>query len=363
MNDFLCSACSELLNNPIILPCGNAVCKRCFRVKSAFYTCPAWNCRKTHQFRNEKPNTMLRQALETLFPIEVSVYKKVEFAEGYLTDYLSTVCNNDGSERELVSLQEIVNSLETCVEVCPHLQLLFIVKAKIYMEMHDFDKALLDANVAHRLNECNQRGLVLGKIVDWRRQKYLANLNILSICALSELSAEDTAGEDSPKQDLSSDLTSTLAELKQQLVLSRKNSSDACTPISCTYLNTSYTNLPGWGLSPTDFECRICWSVLNDPVSSPCGHSWCRECLIKSTEKSTDCPLCRSKLPSMGYFISRPKSILLDRVIAQAFGQSDVIKQSKTVRELPIFVCTLVFPHSKPSFHMFEPRYRVMIFN
>lgn len=35
--------------------------------------------------------------------------------------------------------------------------------------------------------------------------------------------------------------------------------------------------------------CSICFEVLDDPVSPPCGHSYCRSCV----EKTSSCPTCR----------------------------------------------------------------------
>ena len=363
--EFLCSACLELLNDPIILSCGNAVCKRCYRVKSVYYSCPVWNCQKTHQFRNEKPNTILREAIETLYPAEYSVFKLVESAERGLEEYLQDACNENLDNKEPVSLESILKSLGNAVEALPYLQLPYIVRAKVLMEMHEFDLALQDAQTAHKLNSWNQRGMVIEKIVNWRKAKYLANLNILSICALSELSSSNKSGNQSvSSENLPSELSLTLAELKNQVADARKTKSEPTLPLSSTFLNSSYQSIPNWGLTASIFECRICWSLLNDPVSAPCGHSWCRDCLVRSIEKSEFCPLCRCKLPSMGYVVCRPKSTVLEHIIGTAFGLS-IEKQppiAKDLIELPIFVCTLVFPHSKPSFHMFEPRYRVQLF-
>jgi len=48
---------------------------------------------------------------------------------------------------------------------------------------------------------------------------------------------------------------------------------------------------------PPEFECAICNQLLLDPVSAPCGHTFCRVCLVGATRSRQSCPLCRAQLP------------------------------------------------------------------
>ena len=43
-------------------------------------------------------------------------------------------------------------------------------------------------------------------------------------------------------------------------------------------------------------ECTVCTELLLDPVTTPCGHSFCRTCLRQSMDHSTKCPVCRTVL-------------------------------------------------------------------
>ena len=51
-------------------------------------------------------------------------------------------------------------------------------------------------------------------------------------------------------------------------------------------------------LSPS-CTCTVCWEVLYDPVTLPCGHSLDQRCLQKvlATEQR-GCPTCRAPLPA-----------------------------------------------------------------
>lgn len=34
-----------------------------------------------------------------------------------------------------------------------------------------------------------------------------------------------------------------------------------------------------------DFDCTLCLKLLYDPVTTPCGHSFCRSCLFQSMDR------------------------------------------------------------------------------
>ena len=48
-------------------------------------------------------------------------------------------------------------------------------------------------------------------------------------------------------------------------------------------------------------SCAVCLELLHDPVSAPCGHSFCKACFEKwrtGTKANCDkCPTCREPLP------------------------------------------------------------------
>ncbi|XP_028266715.1 E3 ubiquitin-protein ligase TRIM39-like [Parambassis ranga] len=53
--------------------------------------------------------------------------------------------------------------------------------------------------------------------------------------------------------------------------------------------------LPASFLSEDQFTCSICLDVFNNPVSTPCGHSFCQSCISvywAGTTNSYQCPLC-----------------------------------------------------------------------
>lgn len=45
-----------------------------------------------------------------------------------------------------------------------------------------------------------------------------------------------------------------------------------------------------------DLECILCSRCLLDPVTTSCGHTFCRECLTRVLDYGSSCPLCVTHL-------------------------------------------------------------------
>uniref|UniRef100_A0A667WDV0 RING-type domain-containing protein n=1 Tax=Myripristis murdjan TaxID=586833 RepID=A0A667WDV0_9TELE len=54
-------------------------------------------------------------------------------------------------------------------------------------------------------------------------------------------------------------------------------------------------------LLPEDrFQCSICLNVFSDPVTTPCGHNFCKACIREywRLQVTCQCPLCRAVFPT-----------------------------------------------------------------
>lgn len=49
------------------------------------------------------------------------------------------------------------------------------------------------------------------------------------------------------------------------------------------------------GIESND-RCPICFEILQSPVSLPCDHVFCRQCIVAWIETETTCPICRQYL-------------------------------------------------------------------
>ncbi|XP_059905052.1 E3 ubiquitin-protein ligase TRIM39-like isoform X1 [Gadus macrocephalus] len=92
--------------------------------------------------------------------------------------------------------------------------------------------------------------------------------------------------------------------------------------------------------SEENFSCSICLDVFSSPVSTPCGHNFCRTCITKYWDEQVKykCPVC-NKL-----FDTRPDlqvNTLLSEMVDR-FGASVRVREQPYVEpaEVPCDVCT-----------------------
>lgn len=65
-------------------------------------------------------------------------------------------------------------------------------------------------------------------------------------------------------------------------------------------------------------ECPMCYEQLTNPVTTPCKHIYCRECISTWLSEHTSCPMCRAQL------FSALADKDYDEVILEGFGTSRV---------------------------------------
>ncbi|XP_043546274.1 LON peptidase N-terminal domain and ring finger 1, like [Chiloscyllium plagiosum] len=120
-----------------------------------------------------------------------------------------------------------------------------------------------------------------------------------------------------------------------------------------------------------DFECSLCMRLFLEPITTPCGHTFCKCCLERSLDHSPLCPLCKDSLKV--YLENRKYAVtyLLEEIIArylseelcerQRIHNEETAELSNLTKNVPIFVCTMAYPTVPCPLHIFEPRYRLMI--
>ncbi|PWN45291.1 hypothetical protein IE81DRAFT_364304 [Ceraceosorus guamensis] len=156
-------------------------------------------------------------------------------------------------------------------------------------------------------------------------------------------------------------------------------------------------------------ECQLCYLLLHEPLTTPCGHTFCRTCFARSLDHSSNCPLCRASLPAISFFQDHPPNHTLLTLLTSSYANDgDLTRHSKLLEpaanatmdvklqaavdwaslppdirglqrlyterktaleqeerearlSTPIFVCTVGFPEMPTILHIFEPRYRLMI--
>ena len=118
-----------------------------------------------------------------------------------------------------------------------------------------------------------------------------------------------------------------------------------------------------------ELDCQVCYSLILDPLTIRCGHTFCRKCVASVLDHSNLCPVCRRSI-DMSLHTVKSASVnsrisgLLDILFADEIsaGQEEEEKSEDTDNTMiPLAVCTLSFPMMPTYLHIFEPRYRLLI--
>ncbi|KAJ6124110.1 hypothetical protein N7471_011427 [Penicillium samsonianum] len=119
-----------------------------------------------------------------------------------------------------------------------------------------------------------------------------------------------------------------------------------------------------------ELDCQVCYALVLDPMTTPCGHTFCRKCVARVLDHTDLCPICRRKLGMPNDLQSEPINQTLARLINYFFPDQISVRRETSAQDeigpdyeknLPLFVCTLSFPTMPTFLHVFEPRYRLMI--
>ena len=121
-----------------------------------------------------------------------------------------------------------------------------------------------------------------------------------------------------------------------------------------------------------EFDCQICYAIYLDPLTTTCGHTFCRKCLQRVLDHSSYCPICR-RLLALSHTISHtqyPSNKRLASLLTRLWPELLTARHALLAAEestdsndldLPLFVCTISFPSMPTFLHVFEPRYRLMM--
>ncbi|TVY54376.1 LON peptidase N-terminal domain and RING finger protein 1 [Lachnellula cervina] len=127
-----------------------------------------------------------------------------------------------------------------------------------------------------------------------------------------------------------------------------------------------------------ELDCQVCYGLFLEPLTTVCGHTFCRRCVHRVLDHTNICPICRRTMSIRPGISAQwiesgtqqsPSNTLLMMLLAGlcpevvAERAEAARAESTTVGELdtPLFICTLSCPTMPTFLFIFEPRYRLMI--
>nr|XP_046262201.1 LON peptidase N-terminal domain and RING finger protein 3-like isoform X2 [Scatophagus argus] len=406
--DLSCRICLSFLFEPVTLPCGHCFCKACLERERKERSVMCKECKDSFRVQSYRVNVVLSNLLAKWFPTS------------HQAGQLRREGNGLYAEKKMEAALEKYNQ---AILIAPMDHKLFSNRSQIHSSLRHFEKALRDAEMACRLMPHWSKGhvrkaqalVLLGRTEEALRE-YLVCLSIDPDCRLaktevhkllSDLLAPVTDQTFTPSL-LSSEFSLTFTppapeksercEVKDQqelvdrrqdysFALKRKRrsreeekvekggqgKSDDSKKSKCdsAEVTDSFTSGVNEIMDPTDLECSLCMRLFYEPVTTPCGHTFCLQCLERCLDHNPKCPLCKEELSE--YLVQRQycKTVLMEKLISkylpselierQIIHQEEIAELSNLNKNVPIFVCTMAFPTVPCPLHIFEPCYRLMI--
>nr|XP_025035729.1 LON peptidase N-terminal domain and RING finger protein 1 [Pelodiscus sinensis] len=142
-----------------------------------------------------------------------------------------------------------------------------------------------------------------------------------------------------------------------------------------TKMDTAFSlvcgTVPQHLIDVADFECSLCMRLFFEPVTTPCGHTFCKNCLERCLDHAPQCPLCKESLKEYLAVRKYSVTILLEELVVKYLADElserkrihdeETAELSDLTKNVPMFVCTMAYPTVPCPLHVFEPRYRLMI--
>ncbi|XP_034637100.1 LON peptidase N-terminal domain and RING finger protein 3 isoform X2 [Trachemys scripta elegans] len=70
-------------------------------------------------------------------------------------------------------------------------------------------------------------------------------------------------------------------------------------------------------VDPSDLDCSLCMRLFYEPVTTPCGHTFCLKCLERCLDHNAKCPLCKEGLSQCLALRKYCKTVLMEELIAK----------------------------------------------
>uniref|UniRef100_A0A8C0B801 LON peptidase N-terminal domain and ring finger 3 n=1 Tax=Buteo japonicus TaxID=224669 RepID=A0A8C0B801_9AVES len=359
---FRCRKCQGFLFEPVSLPCGHTFCKKCLErdraAESRCVLCKEEGGAAAGQLL--RVNVILSNLLAKWFPCQVKA---------------SQLRHEGNLLYKEKKLQAALQKYNEAVSLAPNDHLLYSNRSQINSTLKACEDALHDAETACRLQPYWLKGHL-------RKGQALANLGKTEE-ALREFLfclALDT-GNKTAKSEAQKVSSLNHLELHYcfQWPFIKEDKNFSLPPISLiTAKNTADTkgnstgqHIPFEFVDPSDLDCSLCMRLFYEPVTTPCGHTFCLKCLERCLDHNPKCPLCKEGLSECLAMRKYCKTVLMEELIARYLPEElterrkiyeeEIAELSNLNKNVPIFVCTMAYPTVPCPLHIFEPCYRLMI--
>ncbi|XP_032885057.1 LON peptidase N-terminal domain and RING finger protein 1 isoform X2 [Amblyraja radiata] len=351
-----CGGCRQPLVNPVTMHCGHTWCRLCLRWDPRCQLCGEKVV--AIDARSLRSNVILCHLMAKWFPAEVSRARDKLRLEELLAQ---------GRYPELLAIVEQWSTKTDDVALLSY-------RAESYAGLQLFKEAMENIET------------LCSRMPAWPEMSNASNtgkeeqacLNRSDMVQLPHL-AEKTVGFKSVSSALLLSGQEKTINMKRKLSFSDQDVKDIADwknkhqkqDTEQLYHSCSESTITKYLVDVSDFECSLCMRLFLKPITTPCGHTFCKGCLERSLDYSPMCPLCKDNLKE--YLDKRKYTVtfILEQLIAkylpeelcerQRVHDEETDELADLTKNVPIFVCTMAYPTVPCPLHVFEPRYRLMI--
>ncbi|XP_003262291.2 LON peptidase N-terminal domain and RING finger protein 3 isoform X2 [Nomascus leucogenys] len=387
---FKCRKCHGFLSDPVSLSCGHTFCKLCLeRGRAADRRCAlcgvklsalmvatgrARGARRAGQQPPPPPlrvNVVLSGLLGKLFPGPARASQ------------LRHEGNRLYRERQV---EAALLKYNEAVKLAPNDHLLYSNRSQIYFTLESHENALHDAEIACKLRPMGFKDNL--ELPHCSSQEEAAVRGPSSVMDPAKVKGDGQQHhmKDQEEEEEKRDATSPKAassktgkcqekkrkhcHIESQEETGMPNKASKQDPPT-DQGDKPALSLPLASFDASDLECALCMRLFYEPVTTPCGHTFCLKCLERCLDHNAKCPLCKDGLSQCLASRKYSKNVIMEELIAKFLPEElkerrklyeeEMEELSNLNKNVPIFVCTMAYPTVPCPLHIFEPCYRLMI--
>ncbi|RMC21806.1 hypothetical protein DUI87_02675 [Hirundo rustica rustica] len=405
---FRCRKCQGFLFEPVSLPCGHTFCKKCLErdraPESRCVLCKEAGGAAARQLL--RINVILSNLLTKWFPCQAKasqlrhegnlLYKEKKL-QAALQKYNEAVSlapndhllysNRSQINSTLKACEDALHDAETACRLQPYWLKGHLRKAQALANLGKTEEALREFLFCLALDTGNKMAKSEAQKVNVEQKKGFSIQEEPNVTTSGSLrksiqiteSKKDCSEEEKKFTSMpeSTFLTSEKCSLLKRKCYSEEmqNAEVPCKlmkkDIVDTRENRTGQHIPFEVVDPSDLDCSLCMRLFYEPVTTPCGHTFCLKCLERCLDHNPKCPLCKEGLSECLAMRKYCKTVLMEELIARYLPEElterrkiyeeEIAELSNLNKNVPIFVCTMAYPTVPCPLHIFEPCYRLMI--
>ncbi|XP_069319291.1 LON peptidase N-terminal domain and RING finger protein 3 isoform X2 [Eulemur rufifrons] len=387
---FKCRKCHGFLSDPVSLSCGHTFCKLCLeRGRAADRRCALCGVKlSASMVAAGRARGARRAGQQAPPPLRVNVVLSGLLGKLFPGPARASQLRHEGNrlyrERQV---EAALLKYNEAVRLAPNDHLLYSNRSQIYFTLESHEDALHDAEIACKLRpmgfkenqelpHCSSQEEAAargdgGSLLDPAKVKVDGPRDNMKAQEGEEEKQDATSPEAaSTKTGKCQEKKRKHCQMEPQEDREVPNKSSKQDPPADPGPKP-VLSIPLASFDASDLECSLCMRLFYEPVTTPCGHTFCLKCLERCLDHNAKCPLCKDGLSQCLASRKYSKNVIMEELIAKFLPEElkerrrlyeeEMEELSNLNKNVPIFVCTMAYPTVPCPLHIFEPCYRLMI--